>query len=287
MILKPIIAAAAQVAGIGEAAAEGARPWTVSTGFSRIFAGDSASGDASAFSLSLSRAIGDTTVGVSGGVSRRDALFPETVERSNGKSWSVGGSLGRGFDSVSASVSVDYAQESADFTVIPVNIAPFEASGRLSALSVSGAVSGVYGETTRLIPSVSGGWSRTRGELQADTAFFSPAFEQSIAGWSGSAGLFLAQDVGARVTLSGGAAAIFAEQAGALAITGAGARAGRGGDRFTGIQTLAEEGSVVYGEAGLGLSTAFGRVTFSLDATRSFGLEDDYFILSTGTSISF
>lgn len=286
MTSKLIIAVAMLAAAYGEAAAEDARPWTLSTGFSRLFAGDSASGDSNALSLSLSRALGDTAVSVRGGVARRDALFPDTVERSDGDSYAVGGSIEHGFERLTAGLYVDYASESADFTVTPANFPSFAATGETGALSLAAALSGSYGETTRLIPSLSAGWSRTRSTVDAASTI--PAsLDQRTEGWSGSAGLFAARDLGERWTFSGGAAAIFAEEAGALAITGGGARGPVRRGEFSGLQRPIETGSIVYGEAGLGLSTRLGRVTLSLDAARSFGLDGDYFILSTGTSISF
>lgn len=262
------------------------RPWTASLGLSRFFAGaDDASGDSASLSFSLARSFGATTVGVSLGATRRDVLFPDSLERSDGEAFAVGASLAHDFAETDVALLFDYALEDADFLLNLAN-APVAATAGSDFLSVALAVSRAFGDRTRIVPSASGGWSRSTAEIISSGPI---GLNGGVAaeGWSGAAGLFLAQDVGSRWTLSAGGSAILAEEASALAITRGGGRTGRARGLFTGLQTIDQRGSLVYGEVAAGLSSTLGRVTLSTDAAHSVGLDTEYFSLTSTVSVSF
>lgn len=278
--------AAALLAAAPARAAGDAQPWTAALGLSRFFAGDdTASGDSRSLSLALSRRFGATTAGVSFGATRRDILFPDAVERSDGEAFAAGASLSQDFDGTEVALLFDYAWEEAGFLVTPANT-PVAAEAQSDFLSAVLAVSRAYGDRTRLVPSASGGWSRSNADF-ASSGPLGLNGGVTAQGWSGSAGLFLAQDLGSRWTVSAGGAAIFAEEAGSLAITRGGGRTDRAGDLFSGLQTIDQQGSLVYGEVAAGLSSTFGRVTLSTDAAHSLGLDTEYFTLSSTVSVCF
>lgn len=270
------------------AAADSARLSTLSAAYSRFFAGgEASSGDANTLSGSLSRRIGATTLSLGGGATQRDVQFPDAVEQTDAKAYAAGGAIAHAVNGADLALSIDYAKENSDLLIAVANAPPLPASGQTTFLSVSGAVSRSFGGETRLTPSVSGGWSRATAEFDATIVSRPFSVKETSTGWSGAAGLLGAHDIGARWTLSAGGAAVYAQEAGALAITRAGGRSGRPGGLFSGLQTIDKAGDVFFGEVAAGLSTRLGRVTIATDAARSIGLGDDYFILSSTASVDF
>jgi hypothetical protein len=283
---SPIVCIVVGAVSAPALAEDDARPWTLSAGYARLSAGgEAASGDADTASVSLARRFGATTASLSGGASRRGVLFPDVVDRSDARSYAIGASLAHAIDGTEIALLLDYAKESADLTIDPASLPAFDAEAKNSFISAAAALSRTFGAATRLTPSASAGWSRSKAEIASAAGPFAAA--QTVEGWTGTAGLFLAQDVGARWTFSAGGAAIVSEEAGALAVTSGGGRGRRTGGLFSGVQTLGQEGAVVFGELGAGLSTRLGRVTLSTDASHSVGLDDEYFILASSLSVDF
>jgi hypothetical protein len=284
--LFPILCLAASAVSGPALAEDDARPWTLSAGYSRLSAGgEAASGDADTVSVSLARRFGATTAAISGAASRRAVLFPDVVDRSDANSFAIGAALSHAIDATEIALLLDYAKESADVTIDPPSLPSFDAEAKNAFVSVAAAVSRTFGGATRLTPSASVGWSRSKAEIASAAGPFAAA--QTSEGWTGTAGLFLAQDIGSRWTVSAGGAAIASEEAGALAVTSGGGRGRAQGGLFSGVQTLGQQGSLIFGELGAGLSTRLGRVTLSTDASHSVGLDDDYFILASSVSLDF
>jgi hypothetical protein len=279
--------AAASCAGVCAAHAQETPSWTISGGHAQVFAA-SVAGDSRSFSLSLARDFGATSIGVTGGVAKRDSALPEAVSLVSGSNYSVGAYLARDLSGVDFSIAVDLAGEKGDLTLVPPFGASVPAQVRNRYLSVAASLSRGYGETVRFTPSLSGAWSRAKTTIEVDPnkPLLAPLItERRNEGFSGSAGASFATDLGKRVSAYVAGAAVVAENpASVFSVSGPFDRT----SRFGSVENFGGADADVWGEFSAGLSFAFGRTaTLSVDATRTAGLVDDFTVLSVGASFRF
>ncbi len=285
---NPIAMGVAAIAALAaeSALADEAKNWTFTGGTSRTFSDEGvSSSDVDAFSLSLERAFGATSVGFGGGLSWREYDFPESISVVDTSSYSLGGWVTHGFEEFDASLFVDYANEAEDFVYAAAGGQEFPAAGRNEFVSVAASASRTFGGRTRIAPEATIGWSRVESGVEFEPlAPSSPGLSLSQAneGVFGSIGASFAHDATGWLTFYAGASAAASDDAAAV-YHGPGERVGQG----TAPRSYGAGGSDVWGEFSGGVVITRKRMTHTLGVAATTGLEGDYVAASISTSISF
>lgn len=293
MKLKALYLSAALCAAIPQAVAQTSDPlWTVSTSgsWSQI---DSSDRDAVSASISLSRVVGEGSVGVSLATSNgSDALFngTETTDRSSlfASAW-VYVPVGV----ADLDLSVSYGQEDFDGRLElesdlldGLDAAEIDLTSEVDSLSLAATLSQVFiVEDWDIIPSATLGWSQSEASSTAVAldGFAAPAAlteEQSGVNAAISLGFgYVAHD---RLYLFSDVAALYAENG---ASTSVGQASRLGGLRASSRQAPDE---VTWAEVSLGASVyATETVTLSLSGGTTAGRDEEEVFATTSLSISF
>ncbi len=264
------------------------RPWTLSAGYGQVVSQEQTDADgAQSVFIGIERRFGATSIGLSGGASRRDFALPDAVTITNASSYSLGGSIAQTVGDAAFALSVDHARETGDVAVSLPSSAVIPATARNRYWSVSGSIAQVFGDRLRVTPAASGGWSRASSAIDAMGPAASFTIERDDSGLSATAGATLAADLGERVTLFAGGYGVYADNAASVfqVTTPGGPRRGNAGART--LQSFGASGSDAWGEVTAGASLSFDRVTFGIDAVASVGLDQDFIAVNASTSVSF
>ena len=266
--------------------------WTLSTSgsWSEI---SSADRDAVSVSVSISRQIGDASIGASVGTSNgSDALFDETeiTDRSSvfGSIWT---SFPVGAAYVDLSLSLGQDDYDGDLVIEESRFDALNGSGvslisEVDTVSVAAAVSRIYySGDWDLIPNASLGWSKsesttTAASLTEVIAPISLAEEQS--GMTASAGLGIGYVVNDRLYLYTDLVGLYAENG---ASTGT-RSSSRNGDLRSSARQDADE--ALWAEVSLGASLyATDRLTLSFSGGTTTGRDSEEVFATSSLSVSF
>lgn len=289
--LSMICIATAATPALAQDEADWTPKWIIGVAHARTIAGggDEFDPDSKSFSASLERALGESSLGVSGGLTSRDFDFENAVPASEIDGFAVGGWASKYIDAMTLTLALDYAQEKGDAVFQAAAGPDIAAKGENKLFSVSAAASRVFGGATRFAPAISVGWSRTETSIAFNSARL-PQIEGAIEndGIFGSAGASFAHDFGAHATFYAGVAGVAAQNAASVFQS----TQGRTSSGAGGLYEFGDAGSDSWGEYSAGV--VFSRQAFSgknvsinFDVSGSAGLQKDFVAATVSTSFSF
>jgi hypothetical protein len=284
--LAPLHWALVMLAPTAAAAEESSTFLTVGVG--GVVSNDDGSPDSRSLNLSIEREIGEASLGLNGGVVRRDAaLFSGDRAFPESDGFSVGGFAARKFGSIDADVFGSYGEDAFDPVAVGSPRAPLGSTvfSKSTYLTLGGSLSKQLTSEPSLRPYASLIWSQR--EATAELVPGGPiapvidaTFEET--GVTGSWGLQFAADVAPRLSLRIDAAGVAASNPDAVFSVASG-----NGRSRSGAQLFDLDGDSLWAEVGGGASINLGRVRVGVDFLIPIFTPADFIDLSVSMTYAF